>query len=160
MFFHLFLIGSCGPPDKPVDFNAGEHQCSHCKMGINDMRFKAEAITQKGKIYRFDSIECLASWSMENEQTIPLSSAWVGNFLKQGEWIDVNKAIFLYSQKLHSPMGAGLSAYKLESEFNEAQKIYGGDKMDYSALKVFIARNQKISSNSEINSASTVHGHN
>jgi len=139
-----FSIISCGAPGKPVDFKAGEFECSHCRMGITDMRFKGEAVTQKGKIYRFDSIECLTAWSMKNQEQP--HSAWVTNFLKQEEWVDVDRAIFLHSKKLNSPMGAGLSAYSSEDGLNEALHMYGGEKLSRKELVALVAEWGNISS--------------
>lgn len=120
----IFTVLSCNQEHKPVEFSVGEHQCAYCMMGIVDMRFRSEAITKKGRVYYFDSIECLASWSHDHDKTI--GSAWVGNFAQKGKWINKNKAHFLYSKKLKSPMGAGLSAYETEEELSQFQKQYSG----------------------------------
>ena len=158
LLFFLFLVSaSCDAPQKPVDFKMGEHQCAHCMMGITDIRFRGEAITHKGKIYHFDSIECLTAWVKENHQHP--GSAWVANFLKQGEWIDMNKAIFLHSEKLNSPMGAGLSAYETEAQFIEARQMYGGDRMNRSELEAYIANWQNRSSNPSSDSGVSGHEH-
>lgn len=141
-FLLLFLAVACGAPQKPVEFQPGEFQCSHCLMGITDMRFRGEFITNKGKIYRFDSIECLVAWSQENHQHI--GSSWIADFHNPKDWIELNKALILHSKKINSPMGAGLSAFKSDNDLTEAIKMYGGDKMNLSELEAFIAQRQNL----------------
>lgn len=138
LLLFLVILFSCGrsKPRLPVEFNLGEHQCDYCRMGIADIRFRAQAVTTKGKRYYFDSIECLGAWSRSNQEKIDTS--WVGDFLQEGKWVEEEKAIFLHSENLNSPMGAGLSAYENETLFIEAQKEYGGSRLNRSELYDYI----------------------
>ncbi|MGB5288980.1 MAG: hypothetical protein WBN42_10875, partial [Ignavibacteriaceae bacterium] len=51
----LFLLASCG--SKPEPINYGKDECEFCRMQISDNRYGAELVTDKGKVYKFDSIE-------------------------------------------------------------------------------------------------------
>ena len=97
-------------------------------MNIVDMRFKTEVLSPKGKIHYFDSIECLLEWSEQNRAEV--GSRWVSNFYHPENWIPLEKAFLLKSEKLPSPMGAYLSAYASEEEFDRAKKEFGGEKTD------------------------------
>lgn len=112
-------------------------------MTIADQRFRSEAITKKGKAYFFDSIECLSAWSQDHSEEI--HSAWVGDFLQNGSWIDLKKAYIMQSGKLNSPMGAGLSAYGSEESFKRAKQLYAGRLLKNEELSDFIIHWQKKS---------------
>ena len=49
---------ACSKGHQPINY--GEDECEFCKMMVMDKRYGAELVTDKGKIYFFDSIECLA----------------------------------------------------------------------------------------------------
>jgi copper chaperone NosL len=109
----------CSPEPQPIIF--GNDQCTHCKMIISDMRYGAELVSNKGKIYKFDSVECLAAFSLS--QTFAgeeIHSMWVINFAEPQALIAATTAVYLHSPQLPSPMGLNLSAF---SERMSAQKL-------------------------------------
>ena len=63
--FLSLVILSCGISPLPIDYNHDE--CAYCKMKIADARFGAELVTSKGKVFKFDSAECLI-WSYINDE--------------------------------------------------------------------------------------------
>ncbi|MDH5655728.1 MAG: nitrous oxide reductase accessory protein NosL [Spirochaetia bacterium] len=137
----FYLTENCGAPQEPVDFAAGEHQCDYCRMGIADLRFRGEAITKKGKIYRFDAIECMSSWSHEHHSEV--DSVWVADFINQNQWLRAEDAIYLQSQNLKSPMGAGLSAYPSEEELKKAVEMYGGIRMNKIEMDAYVQKRKE-----------------
>ena len=54
------LISACSKGPQPINY--GEDECEFCKMMVMDKRYGAELVTDKGKIYFFDSIECLVGY--------------------------------------------------------------------------------------------------
>ena len=135
----LALVGNtCTPKNQPQNFKSGEHKCEHCTMGIADMRFRGEIINPKGKVYYFDSIECLTAWSQDHPKSV--HSAWVGDFFQNGKWLSYSKAHILYSYELNSPMGAGLSAYKSEEDLNRAKKLYKGQTLNKKQLQEHVVK--------------------
>ena len=132
VFLGLLLLSNCSRT-KPVDFGAGEHSCDVCGMSIVDMRFKAEAVSTKGKIYRFDSIECLADWSQEHPGAWALR--WVTDFYHPQNWIPLEKAFILKSERLPSPMGGNFSAYATREDLNRALAEFGGVPLSWESLK-------------------------
>ncbi|MDP2600711.1 MAG: nitrous oxide reductase accessory protein NosL [Deltaproteobacteria bacterium] len=124
VFVGFLLLAACSRT-KPLDFNAGEHSCDLCRMNIVDMRFKAEALSAKGKVYRFDSIECLKNWSQEHPDL--WATRWVTDFYHPQKWIAFEKAFILKSDGLASPMGENLSAYATGEDLNRAIAEFGGE---------------------------------
>ena len=106
----FFLSVSCNTKPEPINY--GKEDCYTCKMGIIDTKFGGEVITSKGKIFKFDDLICMARYlksgmltEKEIKQTVTI------NFAKQNEFIDVNKAFFLVSTELKSPMGSNAAAF-------------------------------------------------
>ena len=106
------LILSCKAENQKIQF--GVDLCSNCKMTISDSKYGAEIVTDKGKIYLFDSIECLISKLSQADKNIASSykSFWTVDYISQGDLIDAKKAFYLRSVELHSPMGLNLAAFK------------------------------------------------
>ncbi len=126
------LLTACTPTVDPVVF--GEDMCAHCKMTIVDEQFAAEAVSQKGKVYKFDAIECMVEF-LKIKQSDEMALTLVRDYENPKEWQNANQCNYLISKDLPSPMGAGLSAW-LSKENAEAMKTErGGEVYDWEALK-------------------------
>lgn len=132
----LGVLSACSVPDKPIDIKPNQHSCSFCMMGIADMRFRGQIITPKGKRHHFDSLECMAAWSADKPKHV--HSSWVGNHSKNGEWIHLDSAKILQSEKLKSPMGAGLAAFGTEVESKKAAGLFKAKSLSKIQLKKHI----------------------
>lgn len=108
-------------------------------MAIADKRFAAEVITKKGRVYKFDSVECMVAYYNENEEYI--KKAYVANFSNPEEFIEAEKAIYVRSQEIRSPMGMNLSAYK----DMERAKSVKGEILDWKGLRELIKKEYKFS---------------
>lgn len=104
----LFLAAGCTPGPEPIRY--GHERCAHCLMTISDQRFGAELVSTTGKIYKFDSIECLAAFHHAGKGAPEVHSVWVTDYQNPPQLIDAAKSAFIYSPDLHSPMGANLAA--------------------------------------------------
>jgi len=105
-----FLSFSCST--KPQPFETGKDNCHFCKMGITDTRFGGELITKKGKIFKFDDLVCLANFlKAGGEEPGNISKTLTVLFEKPNEFLDVNKASFVVSPELKSPMGSNTAAF-------------------------------------------------
>jgi len=115
----LATVGFAGcVPDRPVPIVVGEDVCDHCVMAISEPRFAAEAITVRGKLHRFDSIECLAGWVAGRSGSDPAlegATFWVTDMRAPGDWIRVEEARFLRSPAIQSPMGMHLGAVRADA---------------------------------------------
>jgi len=104
------IFSGCSNGPRPIHY--GEENGAYCKMGISDNRYGAELITDKGKTYAFDSVECLASFYLEDGvPKTDVASLWVTDFQNPPALIKVEDAFFLLSDNLRSPMGMNLTAF-------------------------------------------------
>ena len=104
----LMVIISCEIKYEPIDYNHDE--CAYCKMKISDPKFGAELVTTKGKIYKFDSAECLL-WDYIKNVDREHKFLMVTDYQNPYQFIDAEKATYMISEQQPSPMGGGLSAY-------------------------------------------------
>jgi copper chaperone NosL len=133
-----FTLSACEIGPKPIHY--GEDGCEYCKMTIVDKQHASELVTSKGKVYKFDAIECMIIFRKENED-IQYALYLVNDFNKPGELIDATMATFLISEKISSPMGANLSAFYAETDASKIQATHGGDVYSWHEVQPYISKN-------------------
>lgn len=110
--FLILVIAACSRTSKPISY--GSDKCEFCSMIISDENWGGEIVTKKGKVYFFDSIECLAYYysKSDSKEQQSFELLLTVNYLKPGELIDAPKAHYLKSPKFHSPMGLNIASLK------------------------------------------------
>ncbi|MCL6275601.1 nitrous oxide reductase accessory protein NosL [Muricauda sp. 2012CJ35-5] len=108
------------------------HRCSLCGMDINQPEFKALVEKENGKFEHFDSVECLVNYVKTKDEN-EFEQLLVTDFNSEQE-IDAEKAFYLKSKNVPSPMGAYLSAYKSKKDVQLAQEKNGGEILDWNTL--------------------------
>ena len=126
----IFLMSACEKKSGPVPINYGQDECAYCRMKITDPRYGSELLLKTGKPYKFDSIECMAAFFIENKDKLPIASLWVPDFLSK-EFIPAKTAFYLHSKDLPSPMGLNLSAHKTLENLNKVKQKYGGEQLKW-----------------------------
>lgn len=129
----ILLLASCQPKEKAIVY--GQDECIHCRMMIVENQYGTELVTKKGKVYTFDSIECLIDYLRtdnidENEVALSLVTA----FNQPNKLRAVKDSYYLHSIKLPSPMGMFLTAFESKAAAEEAKAKYGGEVMDWELL--------------------------
>ena len=119
------LATACTPTAEPVNF--GQDACTHCKMTIVDEQFAAEVVTRKGKVFKFDAIECMLEF-LKIKQSDQMALTLVRDYENPHEWQDATHCNYLISKEVPSPMGVGLSAW-LSKENAEAMQAAKGGKI-------------------------------
>jgi copper chaperone NosL len=102
------FVTACGRGPRPIAYDADG--CSYCRMQISDPRFGAELVTSKGKVYTFDSIECLVAFYRQASAAGDVSSVWVTDYRQPGTLIPALTATYVHAGPGRSPMGRGLVA--------------------------------------------------
>lgn len=129
----LFL--SCDISPKPIEY--GSDQCEYCKMTIVDRQHASQIVTQKGRSYKFDAIECMINYDREYLDQ-PAAMYLVSDFKMPGELIDATKAGYLISPEISSPMGANLSGFKSEDAAKKAKEEFGGKLYSWDSIKNYL----------------------
>lgn len=128
------LASACTIEPQPI--HLGAEECGHCRMVISERQFAAQALTTKGRAISFDAIECLADWVRTGEEVAAaeLHSLWVSDFASPESWLDARDAVFLRSDEVRSPMGAGLTAHASLDAARGYQAELGGDVLDWDGV--------------------------
>lgn len=127
----LLLFNFCQKQPEKINYN--NEDCASCQMTISDNRFGAELITKKGKVLKFDSIECLVFYS-ENFNQDEIYSMWVTDFSNPPELINIKDAYFLRSSEIQSPMGLNICAFSNTDSLNKIKNEFNGNIFNWEEL--------------------------
>jgi copper chaperone NosL len=125
------LLASCQPSSQPIAY--GQDECAHCKMAIVEAPFAAEMVTKKGKVFKFDAIECMLDY-LRVQTDMEFSMYLVHDFNAPTEWLDAMHCKYLVSEEIKSPMGGNLSAFGTEKAAQDMQIIKGGETYDWASV--------------------------
>ncbi len=115
----LALAASTGCAVDPEPIRYGKDACHSCKMTIVDNKFGCEIVTNKGKIFKFDDVLCLVRY-MKTGQVLEtdIRHLVVNDYLAGGQFIDVNKAWWVFTPAFRSPMNGNIAAIKSKNDKN------------------------------------------
>lgn len=133
------LLGSgCAPRPKPIEY--GSDMCHYCKMSIVDQQHAAEAVTSKGKVFKFDAVECLLNYLSQKPGQEKYAFLLVNDYEQPGVLIPAEESAYLISPAIPSPMGAFLSAFSNPERAQAFQAEKGGEVFDWPALQQRLER--------------------
>jgi len=129
--FILVIMMACNIEPEPIDY--GADACEYCHMTIVDRQHAAEIVTKKGRAYKFDAIECMMNYmkSMDNAKA---GLYLITDYKQLGILIDANKATYLISKEISSPMSAFLSGTSSKEEAEKLQDENGGNLYNWNDL--------------------------
>lgn len=132
LFLLLISFSSCNTGPKPIDY--GSDGCHFCSMTIVDQQHAAEIVTKKGKVFKFDSSECMMNHVKDIEQQ-KIALFLVNDYGQPGKLIDATKASFLISSGIPSPMGEFLTAFETQMAATKAKEQHKGEVLTWEQLK-------------------------
>lgn len=104
----LVLVG-CSINPEPIAF--GKDHCAYCKMSIADPKFGAELVTAKGRVFKFDALECMVPY-MQQQGEVDYAYVLGIAYDVPGSLHSVDSMHFVIAEKYNSPMGANLAGFK------------------------------------------------
>jgi copper chaperone NosL len=128
---------ACGPATPGAI--AGK-SCDYCRMVVSDERFGGQVITTKGKAYAFDSIECLASFYLQQPSTAERSAVWVADYAHPGQWVAADSAVFARSEVQQSPMGLNIVSFSPNAAAAALPRDVEGKTMRWSQVLALVQR--------------------
>lgn len=136
-FLFCAILTANGCNTEPEEIKFGTDQCALCRMNISEVKFGAEIVTKKGKIYKYDGAECmLNALSLGNINYEDAAGFYVIDAADPKKLTNAVDASYLISEKLPSPMGANLSCYSKRTDAEAMQKQFGGELKTWSELLV------------------------
>jgi copper chaperone NosL len=104
-------------------------------MTIVDRQHAAELMSAKGRIYKFDAIECMLN-RINQEPGMRYREYLVTDFSGKGKLVNATVCTYLISDQMPSPMGAFLSAFQNPDLAEEFQKSKGGELFSWKAINL------------------------
>lgn len=139
LLISLLVITSCST--EPVPISYGSEGCQFCKMTIMDQKYGAEIITSKGKIFKFDAVECMINFTKQNIELTKGSTLYVINYNDPHDWLIAKNAVFLRSQKLPSPMGQFITTFNSTESAKKVQLEMGGEIQNFDEVVLSLTKN-------------------
>jgi copper chaperone NosL len=82
-------------------------------MVLMDTKFGAELVTAKGRVLKFDDVNCMISYlNAEVKDDRDVRFKLVTDFTRQGSLIDANTAFYVKSSEIKSPMASQVAAFE------------------------------------------------
>lgn len=119
------LIWSCNAEPRAISY--GKDNCHHCKMKLMDPVYGAEVVTQKGKIFIFDDVNCLISFLESDEVSQEdIKNILVADYKNPESLIDATVAFYLKSDKFQTPMASNIIAFSDYKTLESYKSEHGG----------------------------------
>ncbi len=121
----IWIMTSCNVEPRAIAY--GQDGCQHCKMILMDSKYGAELVTEKGKVFIFDDMNCLFNYMESPEGTAQAYKyILVADYLKDGELIDAKDAFYLKSEEFQTPMASQVVAFQDYNLLKEHKNKNGG----------------------------------
>ena len=127
----LCLLVSCKV--EPEQINYGSDACHFCKMTIVDQQHAAQYVTDKGKQFKYDAIECMVNELAEKKRD-DIAILLVADYNSPGHMTLAISSVYLISPAIKSPMGANLSGFTSENDALAAKGENDGEIYSWAAL--------------------------
>ena len=131
-FFVLAIafLSSCNI--EPKEINYGKDQCNFCKMTVVDKQHAAEVVTKKGKVFKYDAIECMMRDYKGAHDKVALFV--INDYNAPRTLIDAKTSTFIISKNIPSPMGEFLSGFSNKADAEKIKADKGGDIYSWEEL--------------------------
>lgn len=127
------LMVSCKIGPHPINY--GSDGCHFCSMTIVDQQHASEIVTNKGKVFKFDAVECMMN-HLNDIGIEQISLFLVNDYSRPGELIDATRAFYLISPGIPSPMGEFLTPFGTQEGIDAALSEHKGDQLNWEQLKL------------------------
>lgn len=129
----IVFFTACEVAPQKIEY--GHDACHYCDMTIVSPQHASQMVTKKGKSYKYDAIECLVHSLQEDFADTEMAFKLVADFDQPGEFINAEKAGYLVSENIQSPMGENLSAFDGKEAAEKAQENFSGKVFSWEELQ-------------------------
>jgi len=96
-------------------------------MTLVDKKFGAEIVTKKGKIYKFDDLNCMIRFiSSGYEPAENIAFQLAVDFSNPEKLIDTQQAFYSQSDQVKSPMSSHVAAFEKKEDLERYNKEWTG----------------------------------
>ncbi len=131
-------LWGCDRPDPvgPPEVRFGRDECAECKMSIVEERSAAatRVRTPSGLEDRlFDDLGCLLDFEREQSDH-DVADRWTRDYATR-QWTRAEHAWYLFSEKVHTPMGSWIAAFATREGAEQMQAEAGGEVLTFEQVK-------------------------
>ena len=119
---------------EPEEINYGHEACHFCQMTIVDRQHAAEVVTDKGKVFKFDAIECMIN-DLKSRDSSQIGLLLINDYNSPGKLIPAATATYLISEAIASPMGAFLSGFSHSQDAEVIKTAKGGTLYSWQSVQ-------------------------
>lgn len=116
----LLLLPGCKSEPEPLGY--GKDNCAGCTMTLTDPHYGCEYITTKGKVFKFDDMNCMIGFLRKAPAS---GKPLLIDFNSPNHFLDADKAVILKHQNLRSPMNSHLGAFTSRETADAINKELG-----------------------------------
>ena len=125
------LACSVGP--EPLRY--GEDACHTCRMTLMDKKFGAEVVSVKGKIFKFDDMNCMVNFLNSGTLTErDIAYRLVVDYTVPEKLISAENAFFLKSGEIRSPMASKIAAFEHKADMDRHKGTWDGIYLTWGEL--------------------------
>lgn len=119
----LLLVGLSGCSTEPVPLTYGTDICYTCKMTLVDKKYGAELVTKKGKVYKFDDLNCMFGFYHSGfEESENFQHHLVIDYSRPGTLVEAKEAFYLKSNALRTPMASEVAGFASKQSLDSAKR--------------------------------------
>lgn len=130
----MFMLSAC-IDQEPKEVNLHTDECAYCKMVVSDRQFASQLVSDKGKSYPFDSIECMAAYTYQTPDIAENAKLYAADYTQQGQWLLIENADIYHAESVPSPMGLSLFALPrqepIPSEIEDAENMNWNETINF-----------------------------
>lgn len=140
--FILLIVTACtstanAEPTPPV-IHYGEDACELCGMIISEERYAAGYITSDGQQHIFDDIGDMFQAQLANHHQV---IAFFVHKYDDNHWIRAEKAAFVQSKGIRTPMASGIVAFESSDKATAFADEMKGHVMNFSEVSAYYQAN-------------------
>jgi len=136
------LFTACAPAStdpQPPEIIIGQTLCDSCGMIISEAKYAAATIMVNGETRKFDDITEMIKYHMMDHPEAQVKIWFVHDYYSK-EWLRGERAFFVISPKLKTPMGGGAAAFKDQDAAKKFAAELGGKFYNLDELRIELHR--------------------
>lgn len=129
----VVLFFSCTNDPEPLRY--GKDACHLCKMTLMDKKFGGELVTEKGKVYKFDDVNCMVNFINSgylNDES--LAHKLIIDYSQPEKLIPAEEAFYLKSDQIRSPMASEVAAFATQKAMEKSKSKLNGIYLAWAEL--------------------------
>lgn len=128
------LLWQCSSGPRPIQY--GADACAFCKMTLMDKHYGAEVVTKKGKVFVLDDANCFIKFQQKSEvRPEEIAGRYITDYSHEGVLLEADKAVYLRSDNLKSPMASGIAAFANPADLEVVKGQIGGETLSWEDLQ-------------------------